>query len=265
MARALPSPDPRIATPRPETGHRLVSWVVQTYMATAAGHLGAMSALLARGEVMFSPGMLVRAVIECTARVFWVLGKPGDSPDQLLARAYLEEMRSAEEAKKAAGRMGDGSEIHQDHVQAWTQMRAEIMSRFPGSTKEAIGKGSLAGESFPSPQAAVSQMYDLLANNNASSIDGDVAKGMYDYLSNVTHPTLYPSRQMTEWLPHPNHPGELFAQLTLDVSDVEREVSAAVLAFYQTMSFVTSFYGWNRSVFDRFRAEVERSLPNAFM
>ncbi|WP_182524289.1 hypothetical protein [Nocardioides dongkuii] len=88
---------------------------------------------------------------------------------------------------------------------------------------------------------------------------------MYDYLSIVTHPTLYPSRQMTEWLPHPEHLGELFAQLTLDVSDVEKEVSAAVLAFYQALSYVTSFYGWDLSVFGRFRAEVERSLPNAFM
>jgi len=39
VAAALPSPDPLLAAPRAETGHRLVAGVVQTYLLTAAGHL----------------------------------------------------------------------------------------------------------------------------------------------------------------------------------------------------------------------------------
>jgi hypothetical protein len=172
MARAVPSPDPKLATPRPETGHRLVSRVVQTYLVTAAGHLGSMSALLAHEEVMFSPGMLVRGLIECAARVFWVLGKPGDSPEQILARAYLEELLSAEQAKKAAGRMGGKEDaIHKTHEQTWKGLRAEIIGRFDGASKEDLGKGVLCAEKRPGPQDAVTDMFDLLEMNRASSIN----------------------------------------------------------------------------------------------
>jgi hypothetical protein len=96
---------------------------------------------------MFSPGMLVRGVIECAARVFWVLGVPGDSPEQVLARAYLEELLSAEEAKKAAGRMG-GKEtgIYKQQLKAYTDMRAEIVGRFGAPPKRTSARGSCAGK-----------------------------------------------------------------------------------------------------------------------
>lgn len=170
-----------------------------------------------------------------------------------------------EEAKKAAGRMGGKSDrIHSGHTRAWKDLRAEIIGHFPGATNDDLGKGVLAGEERPGPQDAVTEIYALMAKNGASSVNGEVAKGMYDYLSNVTHPTLYPSRQITSWVEHPDNPGELFARLELAVGDVEKEMAVAVRAYYQVLSYVTSFYGWDRSVFDDFDAEVAKVLPHVF-
>jgi hypothetical protein len=215
---------------------------------------------------MFAPGMLIRSAMEGIARVFWILGDNTDSPEQLLARAYLEELLSAEEAKKAAGRMsGKGSVSHARYEKGWADLRTEIMGRFPGVTKADLGKRLLNGEQLPGPQAAVTAMYDFLSKHGASSLDGAVAEGVYDYLSNFTHPTLYPSRQITTWVLDPAHPGEVFAQLNLSVEQIEREVTVAVLAYYQALSYVTSFYGWDRSVFDDLDAKVARMLPAAFV
>lgn len=51
LAAALPSPDPTLPKPRVETGHRLVAGVVQTYLLTAAGHLGGLGGLYRTGEI----------------------------------------------------------------------------------------------------------------------------------------------------------------------------------------------------------------------
>jgi hypothetical protein len=214
---------------------------------------------------MFSPGMLVRGVIECAARVFWVLGVPGDSPEQVLARAYLEELLSAEEAKKAAGRMG-GKEtgIYKQQLKAYTDMRAEIVGRFGGATKEDVGKGLLCGQTRPKPHEAVIDMYALLEKTGVSTVTSEASKGMYDYLSNVTHPTLYPTRQLTQWVTHPDDPNEVVAQLSLEVSSVEREVVVAMQAYFHVISYVTSFYGWGTEVFDKLQAEWKKVLPGTF-
>lgn len=265
VASELPSPDPRVALQRHETGHRLISRVVQTYMLTAAGHMGALGALHESGEVFFSPGMLVRGVLECSARAMWVLGNGGDEPSQLLARAYLEEFLSAEEAKKVAGRLGGKeSPTYISHKEEWRELRTEILVVFSGASKPDLaeeGGRTLAGERLPSPAAGASWMYELLESQAGSTVGTDAALGIYDFLSNATHPTLYPTRQLEHWVPMPGRRDMLMTQLRIDISFLERQAGAAVALFYNALSYVTSYHGWDRSIHDELTKQIDIVLP----
>ncbi|GAC1387333.1 MAG: hypothetical protein NVSMB48_26610 [Marmoricola sp.] len=143
----LPSPDPAVTKARGETGHRLVAEVVQTYLLTASGHLGGLASLYATGEVIFPTPALIRSAIENCAHAVWVIGEdPHEPSDHRLARAYLEELLSAEEAKKNAGRMRGNT--HPSYIRAsayYKALKNEILQRFPEATPETLGARSLNG------------------------------------------------------------------------------------------------------------------------
>jgi hypothetical protein len=162
---------------------------------TAAGHLGGLSALYGAGEVMFTPGMVVRGVIECSARAMWVLGDGADGPEDLLARGYLEELLSAEEARKAAGRLfGKSTDVYKARDKTYKHLKAETTGRFPGTTTDDLGRWMLGGQTSAKLGEAVTWMYGLLEKHASSTVTDKMSQGIYDYLSNVTHPTLYPAR-----------------------------------------------------------------------
>jgi hypothetical protein len=264
LAAVLPSPDPLLAAPRVETGHRLVAGVVQTYLLTAAGHLGGLSALYRAGEVLFTPGMVVRGVIECSARVIWVLGDRDDGPEDLLVRGYLEELLSAEEAKKAAGRLGGKStDMYKELDKTYKNLKAEIAGRFPGTALDDLSRWMLGGQTLAKPGAVVTWMYGLLEKHAGSMVTSKMSEGIYDYLSNVTHPTLYPTRDLREWVPSPDHPDELVTILHVEIDFVERQTVAAVLAYYNALSYVTSFFGWSTDIHDQLTEAIDRLLPGA--
>jgi len=93
VATELPSPDPLLKSPRPGTGHRMITEGVQTHLQTTAGLVGALGALYRAGEVFAAPATVVRGALESAARVFWIIGDATDDPEQILARTYLEEFR----------------------------------------------------------------------------------------------------------------------------------------------------------------------------
>jgi hypothetical protein len=261
----LPSPDPAVIKPRGETGHRLIGEVVQTYLLTASGHLGGLASLYASGEVFFPPAVLVRAVIENCAHVMWVLGDdPTEPSDARLARAYLEELLSAVEAKKAAGRLGDKS--GSTYAQAnddYKALKVQILARFPGATTAELGDLVLLGQRMPKPEACVTWMYALLERDGGSTVGDRAALGVYGFLSNMTHPTLYPARQLREWATDAAS-GHRVAFLRLDTDFLNRQASAAVMAFYNALSFVTSYYGWSTSVHDDLTTKIDAKMPTLF-
>lgn len=265
VATVLPSPDPLLKAVRPETGHRLITMGVQTHLQTAAGLIGALGALYETGEVFAAPGTVVRGVLESVARVFWILGDGTDHPEQLLARTYLEEFLSAEGAKKAAARMG-GRESQQyiNRARMWLELRAEILHRFPGATKVDLAEEDgreLAGEHLVSPSGGVASMFKLLERQAGSAITEKMALGMYDFLSNSTHPTLYSSRQRRLWVEHPNHPGEHVALEKVDLGFVRKQAAVAVVTYYSTLKDVTSFFGWPTDICDTLTATIDEALP----
>lgn len=264
-AAELPSPDPAIAHPRGETGHRLIAEVVQTYLLTASGHLGGLASLYASGEVFFPPAALIRATIENCAHAIWVLGDdPTEPSENRLARAYLEELLSAEEAKKNAGRLG--AKTDPMHVQAndyYKLLKGQILTRFPGTDAETLGRRTLNGQTLLNPEATVAWMYALAERAAASGVGDRAALGIYGFLSNMTHPTLYPARQLREWTDDPAA-GHSVAYLRLDLDFLERQASAAVMAFYNALAYVTSYFGWHTSVHDGLTAKIDETMPTFF-
>lgn len=105
-------------------------------------------------------------------------------------------------------------------------------------------------------------MYDLLERHAGSTVGKRVALGIYDYLSNVTHPTLYPTRQMEEWVERPGHPGELVTQIAVDVDFLERQAQAAVVLFYNALSYARSYFGWSFEVHDELTLRIDKVLPD---
>jgi hypothetical protein len=212
----------------------------QTFLLVASHHLGGLAALHAAPEVLFSPAMLVRAVIENCAHATWVLYGEGPDPDarvaaeRRLARAYLEDLLSTEEAKKNAGRMGDKrSQTYLEAKSEFDRLRAEVLARFPQSTRADLGNRTLLSEKLPRPEDAVVGMYLHFEKALGSSIDSVTALGIYGFLSNMTHPTMYPARQLRVWVEDDGHQDHLTTNLTLDSDFLHRQASAGRSGFLQ--------------------------------
>lgn len=264
-AAELPSPDPALSAPRGETGHRLIAEVVQIFLLTASGHLGGLASLYRSGEVTFSPPALVRSVIENCAHAVWVLGEDTGGCEERLARAYLEELLSAEEAKENAGRMyGKSHASYESANNHYRILKAEIMERFPGTTRESLGASprALIGQSMPRLGAAVEWMYEL-TRSYGGRIDGRQAAGVYGHLSNMTHPTLYPARQRRTWVEDADT-GHGVADLQVDLGSITSFARAALAAFYNALTYTSSYFGWPTDVIDELATVIERSMPTFF-
>ena len=263
-ATILPSPDPVIDKPIGETGHRLITEAIQIFLFNAAAHLGSWAALLRAAEVVATPPLLLRAVIENCAHAVWVTGDdPTEAPEDRLARAYLEELRSAEEAKKNAGRLrGKSDPTHTRTSDAYKKVKADIAARFPDSTPEELGTYRLHGQQLPGLEDSVKWMYDLTASFGGT-IDATVASGLYGLLSNLTHPTLYTVREMRVRAKD-EKTGRAVANVRVTIESVEKDVRAALAAFYNAMTYVASYYGWTETALRTLESKIEAVIPDFF-
>lgn len=263
---ALPSPDPRLPASSGLSGFPLISEATSSYLVTSGAHMGGLAALYGCGEVTLSPAMLVRAVLENCAHAMWIIGSnSAASPENRLARAYLENLLSAEEAKKNAGRMGPKSgDIYRQASADYARVRSDILQVFPGATLSELSKGHLAGQQMLKPEGCVAWMYKFLHAATGSSVDERTGIGVYGFLSNMTHPTLYPVRQLRVWEPA-DHDGHATSSLALDLPFLERQATAAVVAFYNTLSYIIGYYGWPSSAHDRLTSLIDEILPGTFV
>lgn len=265
-ARTLPSPDPVVSNPSGETGHRLIAEVLQTYLLTASYHLGALAALYARGEVFFSPPALIRATIENCAHAVWVVGADAEEPpEDRLARAYLEEYLSALEAKVNASRTHEATHpAVQLAVQRHEALKELLPVRFTDHRREEkTGNWILNGQKLLGPEMTVRWMY-ALTQEYGGTIDSRTAQGIYGMLSNKTHPTLYPARQMRDWVQDPIA-GHSVAYLRLNPEAVELEARSALAAFYNSLTYVSSYFGWPTDANDELAETIESVFPTFFL
>lgn len=261
--QALPCPDPRIPQAGVSSGFGLISEVVSSYLLAAGGHLGALAALYRPAEVFYAPALLVRVAVENSARAMWVLGADvEESADARLARAYLEALLSDEEQKKNTGRLGPKtSPVHQNAVARFRQRRSQVQIVFPGTTPDMMGAGQVGGQTRLRPEECVTWMFELLERHAASTISARQGEGLYGFLSNYTHPTLYPTQQMREWVDHGDHASSVHC---LEIGFLDRQAQLAVVVFYNALSFVMSYFGWPTDRHDELTALIDRAMPGVF-
>lgn len=264
-AVALLPPDLEFSASRGESGHQLIAGVVKTYLLTASGHLGGLASLYTSGETQFSPPILVRAIIENCARALWVLGDDPDEPSEYrLARAYLEELLSAEEAKKNAGRMH--SKTGSSYMLAdskYRMIKRQIFTQFPQTNAKELGDWILNGQALLRPENSVVWMY-ALTKRHGGVIGERAASGIYGYLSNWTHPTLYVVRQRSNLVDGPAVDHRVDPQ-DGDVDSVANAAMAALAAFYNALNYTTSYFGWHSAVVDDLTARIAGPLPAFFL
>ena len=96
-----------------------------------------------------------------------------------------------------------------------------------------------------------------------TGIDERQALGTYGFLSNMTHPTLYPIREMTQW--ENGVPDHLESVLSLDLSFIEKLAGAAVVSYFNTLSLLMSYMGWDdSSLHGEWEGLIEARLPGTF-
>jgi len=262
---ALAGKDPAKNSDGIFAGFDLVSEVVVTYLVVAAGHLGGLAALYRNGEAMFPPLPLVRSVIEYCSHAMWVIGDGTGTADDVLARAYLEEFTSCEFAKIAAGRMGSkDDDAYTAACLRWRLVRGRAIAAFPGATPSDLseeGGRTLGGQTLVGPEAGARWMFGLLVKGANGSITEGKAGGIYAFLSSGSRPSLYQARQLREPVDHGDHQGTI---LRVDVGFLERLMGAAVMAFYNALSYAISFYGLPRSAHDTLTAAIDETMPTLF-
>jgi hypothetical protein len=223
--------------------------VLYIYVTTAAEHFGGLGALYRQHEVMYPPGPLLRAVVEHCARALWVLQQGSAPVDDRLARAFLETLFSAEQAKRTAGHLeGKQSDLYRQEAERFAGVRKMAEQVFAERILDEDGRHRLRGQYLPGLEECVGWMFRFLRQ----PLTDEAAVGVYDFLSNLSHPTLYPHMQMWE---QPASPG-----LTID--DHERRAAAAVGPFYNVLSMVTSYNGWPDTRHNELTATLDRLMPS---
>jgi hypothetical protein len=227
---------------------QLIPTVTYFYISSAAEHLGGLGALYRQHEVLFPPAALVRGVIEHCARILSMV-QQGDQPvEDRLARAYLEILVSAEERKKTSGRiLGKDSDAFKGAAEEYRELQRRAKALFGSPIHDEKGAFVLRGQRRQGLEDCV--IWALTFINQPTD-------GVYDYISNITHPTLYPHFEM--W-----GPGEHGEPLTSQVTIEEHRTRAAfaIVPFLETLSFLASYNGWPRDRLDELEGVVGGLLP----
>ncbi len=227
---------------------QLIPTVTYFYTSSAAEHLGGLGALYRQHEVLFPPAALVRGVVEHCARILSMI-QQGDQPvEDRLARAYLEMLASAEERKKTSGRiLGKDSDAFKGAAEEYRELQRRAEALFGSPIRDGDGRFVLRAQRRQSLEDCVIWALTFIKQP---------AEGVYDYISNITHPTLYPHFEM--W-----GPGEGGEPLTSQVTVEEHRTRAAyaIVPFLETLSFLSSYNGWPRDRVDELEAVLGGLLP----
>jgi hypothetical protein len=225
------------------------------YLLAASEQLGGLAALYAQQEVLIPPSALIRSTIEHCAHALWVVGHPGEPVQDRLARAYVEELLSAEAAKRNSGYMlGEDDELHLQEVERFRALKAEIRAGFPEELTYEKSRPVLRGQKVLTPEECVAWMFEFVSR----PVPAKVTEGVYGVYSNSTHPTLYAIARL--WV-REQHKGQMTLAPALSVKDHENELFPAIVAFYEALSYVIDYHGWPRARHDQLTADIEAALP----
>lgn len=230
-----------------------ITQVVHWYLFAAAEHLASLGALYSANHVLLSPGVLIRSIVEHCGHVRWILGESPEAQEVRVARAYLELLNSAQEAKKNGGRLlTKESEQHKQEADRLCELRTAATEMF-GTIFDENGRYELLGQQIPGLEACVSALFAT----GTRPVDPVVATGIYGLLSNFSHPTIYTSSRL--WRTDNTTPAG--AVLTVTLEDHDNQARLAIVPFYELLGLVTSYYGWSGHIIDALATLIDRLLP----
>jgi len=239
--------------PYPSRASSLVPLTSYFYLSTAAEHMGGLGALYAAEEVAYPPPLLIRAVVEHAARVVWLLDNEIDVRDRL-ARAYLDELFSRVEYKKTMGRLaGKGSDEYQDAVNELKEIRSEAAELFGEEAVDEQGEHRIRGATRPGLEDCVASLVGKLM---ADAPIPD-ARGVYDFVSNLCHPTRYTHDERWKVV---DHEGKQRLASNVGPTDYDRPARLAIAAFCEAVKHLVSYNGWERTQLD---ALLDRLPPSS--
>jgi hypothetical protein len=230
-----------------------VPQIVYFYLLAASEQLGGLAALYSSHEVVLAPGALVRSTLEFCAHALWVLQPP--AVEDRLARAYLEELLSADEARKASAQLlGKEDPRYLKRAATYSALKDEVALSFPGEFKYERGRPVLRGNHVPGLAACVKLMYGSVSR----PVNEDAARGIYTFYSNLTHPTLY---QLGELWGVSQRDGQITLVPRLGAENHEKQIRLTTVAFYEVLSYVMSYHGLPRARHDQLSDKIEQLLP----
>jgi hypothetical protein len=243
--------------PYPPEAATLIIFLNYFYMSAVSEHFGALGALYEKKQVLIPPPALVRCVLEHCARVLWVL-QQGDQPtEDRLARAYLEVLFSAVERKKTTGRIhGKDSDSYRADVRALKDVRERATAVFGEPIMTDDGQHIIRGQTMLGLEDCVAWMLRFIKQTPGLADH----RGIYDYLSNVSHPTLYPHIEMWN-IDERDGEQTLVSQITIE--DHEKRAALAIVPFCETLSHLMSYNGWPRRIHEQLIEALDLLLSDA--
>lgn len=172
----------------------LIAGLCHDYMYTACEQFGALSALYRANEVLLAPNVVARCAVEHVAHVAWILGASTESVEERHARALLEELAGAEQAKTTSGHLiGKSSPEYRARLERWKRLKTEAKRAYPDFTSDPVtGNPVICGSTLPRPERIVTAVYGSLT----PALPEKQREGIYDFLSNHVHPTPYTTREL---------------------------------------------------------------------
>jgi hypothetical protein len=243
----------------PDPAQHLITFTAQSYLHAASEHMGSLGTLYAHQEVLLSPVVLARCVIEHAAHAVWILGGKSKAATDRLARAYLEEVNAAEHAKQqASDLLGKQSQEYKLRAGHYREVKKEAKTLFTEPHHDKDGRPMYRGEQLPSPEAAV-----LHLNRMATRpLSNDQMKGTYGLLSSHVHPTTHIIRELFV-VDEVN--GQKTPRLTIDISFHDRLARMVVICFYNALSHIVSYHGWVPAAYLELNNDIDALLPGVFI
>lgn len=199
------------------------------YVTAAAQHLRTLAALTGRPELVLAGWPLVRSVVEYASRANWLLDPAAtatstDDPDptRRVARFYMERIVSVGHAKNTAEATRRGAEA-KAHRRSRNMLVDQAKHVFPDASSypslEALGEWSIGGEPYVGLAKGANDFGRTRLN----------AKGLYDLLSALAHPSVLQLHRQTRT----TQVGDLrFQQFAAEPAVLDWQVAVACSSVY---------------------------------
>lgn len=251
---AAPSDTSRVSTevrqferfngPTPKNVGHAPGYFAGLYVDAIAQHVEALEALLRTRRLTVAPWPIVRAALEIAGRVAWLL-EPGlgeRSGERRVARFYLESISSLQRDRYTVGKYDRGQAKR--IKRARDAQIAEATAVYDDldldlSEIENIETWTVHGESYIGLGAAVQRFSDMCFSE---------ASGLYDHLSDYSHPSLLATTRQTTAI---ESDGVIRRPWTVDVSTIEHQCRLICLILYKTAHLIADYYDSDVAVLDR--------------